>query len=268
MTSSSDHFIGEIRDGIAWATLNRPESLNAFSPSMRDDMIAFFRRIENDAQVRCVVLRGAGGNFMAGGDVKSFVTEMGKPIEERRALFEQTCHAMHPMIFLLRRMPKPVIASVAGACAGLGVSLMLACDLTIAADDAFFTLAYVKIGTTPDGGASFFLPRVVGLKRAMEIALLSDRIDAATAERYGLVNRVVPAQQLAEQTQQWAEKLARGATLAIGRTKALLSSALSHDLEAHLQEEGMNFAASTATADMVEGVTAFIEKRRPRFDNK
>ncbi len=261
-------FMGDIADGIAWATLNRPEALNAFSTEMRDGFLNFLLRIENDPQVRCVVLKGAGGNFMAGGDVKSFIADLAKPPEERRALFERTCHSMHPIIYLLRRLQKPVIASVEGACAGLGVSLVLACDLAIAAENAFFTLAYVKIGTTPDGGASFFLPRTVGMKRAMEIALLSDRLNATTAERHGLVNRVVPTDDLANETRKLAERLAAGATQAIGRTKALLSGALSRDLEAHLQLEGMNFAASTLTSDMLEGVSAFVEKRRPKFDNR
>ena len=261
-------FVGEIANGVAWATLNRPESLNAFSFQMRDELVRFLLRIEHDPQVRCVVLRGAGGNFMAGGDVKAFTAQLALPDDERRALFEAMCHAMHPIIYLMRRLPKPVIASVEGACAGLGMSLVLASDLALAADNCVFTLAYVKIGTTPDGGASFFLPRTVGMKRAMEIALLSDRLDAAAAERLGIVNRVMPLDRLAAETQALATRLASGATQAIGRTKLLLSSALTHDLEAHLQLEALNFAACTVTGDMVEGVTAFVEKRRPKFNNQ
>lgn len=260
-------FIGHIENGIGWATLNRPESLNAFSFQMRDELIRFLRQVESDTSVRCVVLRGAGGNFMAGGDIKAFTSQISLPPDERRALFESMCHAMHPIIYLIRRLQKPVLASVAGACAGLGMSLVLAADLAIAADNTVFTLAYVKIGTTPDGGASFFLPRTVGLKRAMEIALLSDRLTAEAAERHGIVNRVVPQDRLAEETLALAQRLADGATQAIARTKALLSSALSHDLETHLQLEGTNFAACTVTGDMVEGVNAFIEKRRPKFTN-
>jgi 2-(1,2-epoxy-1,2-dihydrophenyl)acetyl-CoA isomerase len=260
-------FIGEIAGSVAWATLNRPASLNAFSLQMRDEFVRFLLRIEHDPQVRCVVLRGAGGNFMAGGDVKAFTTQLALPAEERRALFEGMCHAMHPIIYLMRRLQKPVIASIEGACAGLGMSLVLAADLAIAAENAVFTLAYVKIGTTPDGGASFFLPRTVGMKRAMEIALLSDRLDASTAERLGLINRVVPLDRLASETEALALRLASGATQAIGRTKLLLSGALTHDLESHLQLEALNFAACTVTVDMVEGVTAFIEKRRPKFNN-
>ncbi len=268
MTADAPHFSGRIEDGIAWATLNRPDAMNAFSAEMRDGLIDFLTRAEADPAVRCVVLAGSGENFMAGGDVKSFTADLAQAPELRRSFFERTCHSMHPIIYLMRRMPKPVIASVQGACAGLGVSFVLACDLAIAADNAFFTLAYVKIGTTPDGGASFFLPRTVGMKRAMEIALLSERLDAATAERHGLINRVVPAERLASETRTLAARLASGATQAIGRTKALLSSALSRDLEAHLQQEGLCFAASTVTSDMIEGVNAFVEKRRPKFENR
>jgi 2-(1,2-epoxy-1,2-dihydrophenyl)acetyl-CoA isomerase len=266
--SGAPHFLGRVEGGIAWATLNRPEAMNAFSPEMREALIQFLMSVEHDPEVRCVVLGGSGENFMAGGDVKTFTADLAQAPEQRRSFFERTCHAMHPIIYLLRRMPKPVIASVQGACAGLGTSFVLACDLAIAADNAFFTLAYVKIGTTPDGGASFFLPRTVGMKRAMEIALLSERLDAATAERYGLINRVVPLDKLAEETRTMALRLASGATQALGRTKALLSSALGHDLESHLQQEAINFAASTVTSDMIEGVTAFVEKRRPKFENR
>ena len=264
----SADFLGEIAGGVATATLNRPDALNAFSDEMREEMIRFLLRIENDPDIRCLVLKGAGGNFMAGGDVKSFTAQMAQSPEERRVFFEKTCHAMHPIIYLLRRLPKPVLASVEGACAGLGMSFVLASDLAIAAENAFFTLAYVRLGTTPDGGASFFLPRTLGMKRAMEIALLSDRIDAANAERLGLVNRVVPTERLAEETQILATRLAGGATHAMARTKALLSGALSRDLEAHLQLEGTNFAACTTTSDMVEGVAAFVGKRRPKFTNR
>lgn len=258
-------FIGEVTDGIAWGTFNRPGALNAFSTEMRDQIIRFLLGIEHDPAVRCLVLRGAGDHFMAGGDVKSFTAVMEQSAEERRAHFEATCHAMHPIIYLLRRLPQPVLASVAGACAGLGMSLLLAADLAIAADNAVFTLAYVKLGTTPDDGSYFFLPRTLGMKRAMEVALLSDRMDAATAERLGLINRVAPADRLAEDTQALATRLAAGATQAMGRTKALLSGALTRDLETHLQMEGLNFAACAATA---EGVAAFVEKRKPKFANR
>ena len=220
------HFVGEAANGIAWATLNRPKQMNAFSDQMRDDLIAFLTNVEHDPTVRCVVLRGAGNHFMAGGDIKSFTEHMAMDADARRAHFESTCHAMHPIIYLLRRMPKPVLASVNGACAGLGFSLVLASDLAIAADNAFFTSAYTKIGTSPDGGSTYFLPRALGMKRAMELALLSDRIEASDAERLGVINRVVPAAELAQETARLAERLAKGATKAIARTKLLLNQSL------------------------------------------
>lgn len=261
-------FLGEVAGGVAWATFNRPQALNAYSEPMRDLMLPFLRVVEADPAVRCVVLRGAGGNFMAGGDVKSFTEHLAKPPLERQMTFEALCHSMNPIIYVLRRMPKPVVASVAGACAGLGFSFVLAADLALAADNASFTFAYPKIGATPDGGASFFLPRTLGLKRAMEVALFSDRIDAAGAERLGIVNRVVPAAELEAQTRDYVQRLARGATQAYARTKELISQAFSQDLEAQLQSEAVHFAACTRTADMIEGVTAFVEKRKPDFRNK
>ncbi len=266
--NDTQDFVGKIEQGIAWAVMNRPESLNAFSFAMRDEMVRFFKQVEFNPEVRCVVLHGAGGNFMAGGDIKAFTSHMALPPNERRALFEEICHAMHPIIYSMRRLRQPVLASVAGACAGLGMSLVLASDLAIAADNAFFTLAYIKIGTTPDGGASFFLPRSVGLKRAMEIAMLSDRMDAQTVERYGIINRVVPAGELEAETRALARRLADGPPEALARTKQLLSGALSHTLEQHLQLEGLSFAACTLTDDMLEGVRAFLEKRRPKFSGR
>ena len=268
MSGHQPPFLGEVADGVAWATFNRPQALNAYSEPMRELILPFLRHAEDDPAVRCVVLRGAGGNFMAGGDVKSFTEHMAKSPLQRQMTFEALCHSMNAIIYQLRRMPKPVVASVEGACAGLGFSFVLASDLALAADNASFTLAYSKIGTTPDGGASFFLPRTLGLKRAMEVALLSERMDAATAERLGILNRVVPTAELQAQTRDYAHRLARGATQAYGRTKALLSSAFGQALEAQLQSEAINFGACARTDDMVEGVAAFVQKRKPEFRNK
>ena len=158
-----------------------------------------------------------------------------------------------------------MIASVRGAAAGFGLSLMLACDLAIAAEDAYFTLAYCLIGTSPDGGSTFALPRTVGCKKAMEIALLGDRFDAATAERLGLVNHVVPVALLEPETMKLATRLAAGPTAVYARTKALLTHSLSNTLESQLQREAEAFAQSAAEPDFEEGLRAFIGKRKASF---
>jgi 2-(1,2-epoxy-1,2-dihydrophenyl)acetyl-CoA isomerase len=162
-------------------------------------------------------------------------------------------------------MPKPVLASVRGAAAGFGMSLMMACDLVIAADNAYFSLAYASIGASPDGGSTFALPRIVGAKKAMEIALLAERFDAATAERLGLVNRVVPAASLDEVTAKLAARLAAGPVAVYGRTKHLLHASLGSSLESQLQREAEAFAQSASEPAFAEGVRAFIEKRKPQW---
>ena len=177
-------------------------------------------------------------------------------------------HDLHPIMFALRRMPKPVIASVRGAAAGAGVSMALACDLVIASDDAFFTLAYCNIGTSPDGSSTFQLPRTVGIKKAMEIALLGDRFTAEQAKEWGLVNFVVPGADLEAEITQLAERLANGPTHVYGRTKALLYRSIQTDFEAQLQAEGEAFGDCATRADFLEGVTAFVEKRKPTFTGK
>ena len=167
-----------IENGVATLVMNRPEARNALSMDMRKQLAEKLHEIELDSQIRCVVLKGAGDHFMAGGDVKGMGESIKKSPQEIRKEFMLRIHDLHPIMFAMRRMPKPIIASCRGAAAGAGVSMALACDLVIASDDAFFTLAYCKIGTSPDGSSSFHLPRAVGIKKAMEIALLGDRFDA------------------------------------------------------------------------------------------
>jgi len=253
-------------DGITTLTMNRPEARNALSMDMRAQLCEALHDIEHDDSVRCVVLTGAGDHFMAGGDVKGMHQSVSsKSPEEIRTEFMLRIHDLHPIMFALRRMPKPVIASCRGAAAGAGVSMALACDLIIAADDAFFTLAYCRIGTSPDGSASFHLPRAVGIKRAMEIALLGDRFDAHTARDWGMINFVVPAPELESETHQLASRLASGPTHVYGNTKALLYRSLESEFEAQLQAEAESFADCAARRDFREGVTAFVEKREPGF---
>ena len=261
----NDSVLLETADGIATVTLNRPQSLNALNDDMVAGLAEVMQQLESDAAVRCVVLKGAGDHFMAGGDIKQFHGQIGQPAEERRREFEALIHLLHPSVEAMRRMPKPILASVQGAAAGFGLSLMLDCDLAIAADNSYFTLAYCRLGTSPDGGSSFHLPRIVGLRKAMEIALLGDRFDAATAARLGIVNWVVPAADLAAETDKIARRLADGPTRALGNTKRLLNGAFETALGAQLEAEAVNFADCAATDDFAEGVTAFVEKRAAKF---
>ncbi len=258
----------DIKDHIATLTLNRTEARNALSQDMRARLRDVLHQVEQDDAVRCVVLRGAGEHFMAGGDVKLMSGMLDQPPAELRTLFVNRIHDLHPIMFAMRRMPKPIIASVAGAAAGAGVSLALACDLVIAEATAYFTLAYCHIGTSPDGSASFHLPRAVGIKKAMEIALLGDRFDAASAQAMGMINFVAPAGQLAEETAKLAARLAAGPTHVYGNTKRLLYRSLENEFESQLQMEAEMFADCAVRADFREGVTAFVEKRKPRFSGK
>ncbi len=258
----------DLKDHIATLTLNRPEARNALSLEMRTSLRDVLHQIENDDNVRCVVLRGAGDHFMAGGDVKMMSTMIDQPPETLRATFVNRIHDLHPIMFAMRRMPKPIIASVAGAAAGAGVSMALASDLVIADANAYFTLAYCHIGTSPDGSASFHLPRAVGIKKAMEIALLGDRIDAASAQAMGMINFVAPAGTLADETAKLAARLAAGPTHVYGNTKRLFYRSLENEFESQLQLEAELFADCASRADFHEGVTAFVEKRKARFTGK
>ncbi|MCF8468557.1 MAG: enoyl-CoA hydratase [Sneathiella sp.] len=261
----AEDLLYEKNGAIATVTLNRPEARNALSQDMREGLYQALADVETDDSIRCVVITGAGEHFQAGGDVKAFNEFVKMSPDERRQTFERRIHGLHPTIFLMERMKKPIIASVRGGAAGFGLSLMMACDMVIASEDAFITLAYIGIGTTPDGSGTYMLPRIVGLKKAMEIAMLGDRIGAAEARDLGLINFVVPTAELAAETAKLAKRLANGPTVALGLTKQLLNASLNNRMEAQLSMEAQNFAACAASNDWVEGVTAFKEKRRPEF---
>ena len=253
-------------NGIATLTMNRPEARNALSLEMREELIQALHDVEHDPGVRCVVLNGAGEHFMAGGDVKGMGQSINKPRAEIKKEFLLRIHDLHPIMFSMRRMPKPIIASCRGASAGAGVSIALACDLVIASEDAFFTLAYCKIGTSQDGSSSFHLPRAVGIKKAMEIALLGDRFTAEEAKNIGMINFVVPTENLTQETETLATRLAKGPTHVYGNTKALFYRSLESEFESQLQAEAAAFADCASRDDFQEGVTAFIEKRTAKFN--
>jgi 2-(1,2-epoxy-1,2-dihydrophenyl)acetyl-CoA isomerase len=254
--------------GIYEITLNRPESRNALNAEMKADFLAALDQVAASNTARCVVLKAAGPGFMAGGDVKFFHQKIAHGPDDRRRFFREFVDGIHPFVMKLANLPVPIVAAVHGAVAGFGVSLTMLCDFVVASDDSFFTLAYIHLGTTPDGSSTFFLPRLVGLRRAKEIALLGDRIPANEALALGLVNKVVPPAELEAATATLATRLASGPTRAYARTRALLNSAFDRTLEEQLDQEAINFSECAATEDFVDGVQAFVERRKPVFKGR
>ena len=255
-------------DAVLEILMNRPEVLNAANREMIGELAAATAEAADDPSARVVLLRGAGTHFCAGGDINMFGELVGlSPAERRKALY-RIVDGLHPLLVRLRHMSKPVVAAVQGAAAGVGLSLVLASDLAIAAEDAFFATGYIHLGTSPDGGMTAMLPHVVGLKHAAELMLLGDRFDAPRALALGLVNRVMPADALAGESRTLAAQLAAGPTHAYGRTKALLQATLGDAFDAQLRRETEAFAACAAIEDFAEGVRAFLEKRRPVFTGK
>lgn len=250
-----------IDGGVATLSLNRPDVMNAMDGEMMIQLRAASELVARDPAVRVVVLRGEGPAFCAGGDVALF----SQRLDDLPQLVLQMGREFHFALWALRRAPKPVLGVVHGTVAGAGFSLLCATDLAIAADDTRFTLAYTNIGTSPDGGSSHFLPRLVGYKRAMQLTLLPDMFDAATARDYGLLNWTVPAAALPAEAAKIAGRLAKGPTVAYGEAKGLMNASLGRSMEAQMEEELFAFGRCAATADLREGVTAFVEKRKPAF---
>ena len=259
----SDLILYAVADGIATITFNRPKVMNALDPATIVQFGAVCERAETDQQARVVVMRGAGAAFLAGGDVASFKANLADFSGQIVGLAGD----LHRGILALRRAPKPVIASVHGAVAGAGMSIMMASDLVIAAAGTQFSMAYSRIATSPDGGASWFLPRLVGYQKAMELLLLAEPVDAAAMQAMGVVNRVVAAGELEATTQALARRLASGPAKAYAETKALVNTQLNQMLAQHLEAEALAFSRCAAHPDFAEGVTAFVDKRRAVFSS-
>ena len=255
------------RDGpVVTVRLNNAARLNALSPTMTAELLDALTKLGSDDEVRAIVLTGEGRGFSAGADLSALQEPYLKGERPRLSLFLK--EGYNRLIPLLAETPKPVVAAINGVVAGAGNSLALACDFRIAADQATFTTAFVKIGLIPDAGSCYLLPRTVGMARALELALLSDRIDSATALSMGLVNRVVPADDLMQESHALAARLAGLPTTAIALTKRMfneasrLTLAEAMDREAEVQDE------AAATHDHIVGVLAFLEKRQPSFTGK
>ncbi|HEY0070627.1 MAG TPA: enoyl-CoA hydratase-related protein [Chloroflexia bacterium] len=252
----------DIDEGVLTITLNRPDVLNAFNRKMTDELQDAFKRAERDSEVRCIVLTGAGGAFSSGEDLKSRSAEgdsdFGSTLRQR----------YNPLVSKMRNIEKPVLGSINGVAAGAGCSIALACDLRIASDKARFMEVFVRVGLVPDSGSSFFLPRLVGLGRALEMAFLGDEMGADEALRTGLVNRVVPAEELESATRELALRLAKAPTKAIGLAKRAINRALTMDLDQALDYEVYGQETAGASEDHKEGIAAFLEKRTPNFTGR
>jgi 2-(1,2-epoxy-1,2-dihydrophenyl)acetyl-CoA isomerase len=247
------------RDGaIATLLLNRPGSLNALDIPTAQALLTCCTELAADDSVRAVVLKGAGKAFGVGGDLAALRTDS-------TATAMALIAPLHASVLLLTSMNAPVIACLHGTVAGGSLSLAMACDLAIAADNTRFNLAYVNVAANCDLSGSWHLPRLVGLRNAMAIALLGDTFDAPEALRLGLLNRIVPVTELESATAALAQRLADGPTQAIGRMKRLLRQSLDNDLPAQLDLERDNFRDSTVTVDFAEALDAFFSKRRPHF---
>jgi 2-(1,2-epoxy-1,2-dihydrophenyl)acetyl-CoA isomerase len=249
--------------GVLTLTFNRPAKLNAFNFEIAKGLIAELEAAEREASVRAIVLRGAGRGFSAGQDLEVFMQLAASG--ERIDIAEHLRKTYNRVALLVRRIEKPVIASLNGIAAGVGLSVALACDLRIAADDAELTLGFSKIGLIPDGGASYMLPLLAGLGRALELAWTSEKIGAAEAQRIGLVNRVVPAAELESQTQAYAERFTHMSPAAIAVTKRAFNRAVMPQFEQWLDEEAELQQAAANGGDVLEGIRAFVEKRTPAY---
>ncbi|OLM16771.1 MULTISPECIES: enoyl-CoA hydratase-related protein [unclassified Pseudonocardia] len=252
--------VGEPAGGAGYAhiELDRPDALNAWTPEMGRELLAAVRRATEDDAVRAVLVTGAGRSFCAGADVKN-TRETGD--DGAPDLSGRLREIYNPIIAEIRACPKPFVGAVQGACAGLGVSLALACDLLLAADDAFLLLAFVRIGVMPDGGATAFLAERVGLARAAELCMLGDKLPAAKAQSWGLVNAVHPAAELRSAAEALAGRLAVGPTVAIGNMKRALDTASQRTLAEQMALEADLQQSHATTHDYAEGRAAFVEKR-------
>lgn len=251
---------------VARLILNRPDKLNALNLDMALELFRCTEALKNDDTIKCVIVSGAGDHFMAGGDIEYFKSLVDAfAIEGESALPNNIFDLLHDAIMNLTTMDKPVIASVKGAVAGFGLSLMLACDMVVIADDAVLSVAYCKIGTTPDGGMTYFLPRVVGQKRAMQLAMTGERFSSEQAERWGMVNYVVSADALLDKTNKLAKQLSDGPSTVLARTKTLLNQSPEASLKQCLDVEASTFFSCMVEHDFTEGVTAFSERREAMF---
>lgn len=253
----------EKKEQVARITLNRPEALNAINDKMGEELNAALREVEKDEKTRCLIVTGAGRAFSAGEDVSG--------LKERYAggshpsLGEHLRKKYHPIILRLRGMEKPIIARLNGIAAGSGASLALACDIRVASEDAGLKQAFIGVGLVPDSGSSYFLTRLVGPGRALDLIMTGRTVSAKDAATIGLVHKVVPTTELDQTVNELAQQLANGPTKALGLSKRIINRVTSLELPDALEYEATHQEIAGRTKDHLEAVTAFLEKRKPKF---
>jgi len=250
-----------VEGGLARLTLNRPKAANSFNIDLTREFLEVATICADDPAVRAVLLTGAGRFFSAGGDLKNFAAAE----DQIPKLVSETADALHAAISKFARMNAPVVAAINGPAAGAGMSLVCMTDIALAAESAFFSMAYTAAGLAPDGSSTFFLPRIVGIRRARELMLSNRRLSAAEAHALGIVERVVPDDDLMAEAEKLALALANGPTLAFGAVKKLLLASQNAQLEDQLDAETNAIVSMTRTSDGREGVAAFRDKRKPNF---
>ena len=252
----------EDRGAVRWIRMNRPQVYNALNPQMMEDLLNVTIESSMDEDIRVVVLTGSGKAFSSGGDVKAFGEGLAKG---DRTLFYKLPTRLHQWVIALKKMNKPVVAAVNGPAVGAGLSIMLACDLVLMKQSAYFNYSYLKIGLSPDGGSTFFLPRLIGPNKAMELLLFRENVSAEEGKKMGLVAKVFPDETFEEDVTKVADLLAAGPTAAIAVAKRLLSESFDNSIETQLEKETEGIVKVVQTADFFEGVSAFNEKRPPNY---
>lgn len=264
----SEPLLLEKSGAVASITFNRPDKANAMDTAWFAPLVGFLDEVERDPALRCVLIRGNGKHFMAGGDLELLQSLSKLAPAERGQAVTGSIRDFNGLARRMRSLPKPIVASVQGGIAGSAVGLVAACDIVIAADNAFFFLAHVNLGCSNDGLATYFLPRQIGARKTLEMALLGEKLPAAEALRLGLVNAVVPAAQLGAETEKLVARLAAGPTRAYGLIKTLVDASQANDLDAQGELEARCYEAAASGEDFVEGVSSVLEKRLPRFGGR
>jgi 2-(1,2-epoxy-1,2-dihydrophenyl)acetyl-CoA isomerase len=260
---SYETLITEIEGKILWIKLNRPDVLNAFNSKMGEELNDALKKAEREQTVRCIVLTGEGRAFSVGEDLNT--NREGYEQGKKLSLGEVLRNKYNPIVARMRRMEKPILAAINGVTAGAGLGIALACDLRVASEKATFHEAFIRVGLVPDSGVSFWLPRILGIGKAMEFAMLGGSIDAKTAYNLGLVNWVFTEDKFQDEARAIASRLASGPTKGLALTKRALNKAVVLDFESALEYEAYLQEIAGRTRDHVEGVKSFFERREPKF---